>query len=103
MFVLDTNVVSELRRPEKVNPNVLAWAGSQPVACFFLSSITLLELELGIVLIKRKNAHQGAVLRAWMNTQVWSDLKGAFSPLMRLSRCAVRICMCRIRAQREMR
>ena len=63
MFVLDTNVVPELRRPEKAAPEVLAWASATPLASFFLSSIMVLELELGTLLMERKDADQGAVLR----------------------------------------
>jgi toxin FitB len=51
MFILDTNVISELRRPAKADPKVLAWATATPVASTFLSSITILEIELGMLLI----------------------------------------------------
>jgi toxin FitB len=60
MFVLDTNVVSELRRPEKASPKAVAWSLSLPLASFFLSAITVLELELGVLLIERKD--KGAVV-----------------------------------------
>ncbi len=76
MFVLDTNVVSELRRPEKAAPEVLAWASATPLASFFLSSITVLELELGTLLMERKDADQGAVLRAWIDRQVLPRFEG---------------------------
>ena len=76
MFVLDTNVVSELRRPEKAAPEVLAWASAAPLASFFLSSITVLELELGTLLMERKDADQGAVLRAWIDKQVLPRFEG---------------------------
>ena len=70
MFVLDTNVVSELRRPEKADPRVRAWAAATPLASFFLSSITVLELEIGVLSRERKDAAQGAILRAWLDSQV---------------------------------
>jgi hypothetical protein len=76
MFVLDTNVVSELRRPEKADPEVLTWASAAPLASFFLSSITVLELELGTLLMERKDTDQGAVLRAWMDRQVLPWFEG---------------------------
>ncbi len=76
MFVLDTNVVSELRRPEKADPEVLTWASAAPLASFFLSSITVLELELGTLLMERKDADQGAVLRAWIDKQVLPRFQG---------------------------
>jgi toxin FitB len=76
MFVLDTNVVSHLRRPDKADPNVVAWAASVPVASIFISSITLLELELGTLLMERKDPKQGAVLRAWIDGQVLTRFVG---------------------------
>jgi toxin FitB len=76
MFVLDTNVVSHLRRPDKADPNVVAWAATVPVASFFISSITLLELELGTLLMERKDSHQGAILRAWIDGQVLPRFAG---------------------------
>jgi predicted nucleic acid-binding protein len=70
MYILDTHVVSELRRPEKINPKVAAWAASHPLASFFLSAVTLLELELGTLLIERRDKAQGRVLRSWMEAQL---------------------------------
>lgn len=76
MFLLDTNVVSELRRPDKADRNVVAWANAAPVANFFLSVISILEIELGARLIERRDAAQGAVLRAWIGDQVLTRFEG---------------------------
>ena len=76
MFVLDTNVVSELRRLHRAHPAVMAWASVTPLASFFLSSITVLELELGVLLMERKDAAQGAVLREWIDHQVLPRFEG---------------------------
>lgn len=76
MFLLDTNVVSELRRPDKADRNVVAWANAAPVANFFLSVISILEIELGARLIERRDAMQGAVLRAWIGDQVLTRFEG---------------------------
>lgn len=70
MFLLDTNVISELRRPEKANKNVVAWANTIPAASFFLSAISILEIELGTLKIARRDAAQGAILRAWIDEQI---------------------------------
>jgi hypothetical protein len=95
MFVLDTNVVSELRRPQKAAPEVLAWASAKPLVSFFLSSITVLELELGTLLMERKDAKQGAVLRAWIDRQVLPHgSKGGYSRLIPLLPDAAPDCMC---------
>ena len=76
MFLLDTNVISELRRPDRADRNVVAWAGTMPAATFFLSAISILEIELGLLLIARKDAAQGAVLRAWIDDQILPRFDG---------------------------
>lgn len=81
MYVLDTDVVSELRRPERADRNVAAWAARTPVVLHFISSITLYELERGILLIERKDRAQGAVLRVWMDRQVLPRFGGRVLPL----------------------
>lgn len=72
MFVLDTNVVSELRKANtgKANANVVAWANSVLPASLFLSVISILELEMGILLIERRDQEQGKMLRNWLENQV---------------------------------
>ncbi len=72
MFVLDTNVVSELRKANtgKADANVVAWANSVLPASLFLSAISILELEMGILLIERRDQEQGKMLRNWLENQV---------------------------------
>jgi toxin FitB len=72
MFVLDTNVVSELRkvRAGKAHPGVTAWASSVPSGQLFLSSITIHELEHGVLLAERADQTRGAVLRRWLDESV---------------------------------
>ena len=76
MFLLDTNVISELRRPDKADSNVTAWANATPAASFFISAISILEIELGALLIARKDVTQGAVLRAWIDHQILPRFDG---------------------------
>ncbi len=76
MFLLDTNVVSELRRPERADANVRAWASNTPAALCALSVVTLLELERGIMLMERRDAMQGAILRRWLETEIVTPLAG---------------------------
>src|SRR5882762_3287753 len=76
MFLLDTNVLSELRRPERANANVVTWACTIPAASFFLSVISILEIELGALQIARRDAAQGAVLRAWIDDQILPRFEG---------------------------
>ena len=70
MYLLDTNVVSELRRPTKANPDVVAWASATPASALFLSTITVLELEYGVLLVERKDEAQGEILRSWLDTRL---------------------------------
>ncbi len=72
MYILDTNIVSELRKVKlgKANPNVAKWAESVDVAALYLSVISIQELEIGVLLAERRDPAQGAILRAWMTDQV---------------------------------
>ena len=72
MFLLDTNVVSELRkaRAGKANRGVSDWAGGVPAALMFVSVVSLHELEHDVLLAERKVPKKGAVLRAWLNDSV---------------------------------
>lgn len=72
MYLLDTNVVSELRKAKsgKCSPNLINWANSVSANSLFLSVITILELEIGILLVERRDPHQGAILRSWFNSHI---------------------------------
>jgi toxin FitB len=92
MFVLDTNVVSELRRPTKADPKVLAWAAATPVSDTYLSAITILELELGVLLMERKNQAQGKVLRDWIDRQILPCYDGRILPVdTAVAQCCARL------------
>jgi predicted nucleic acid-binding protein len=67
MFLLDTNVISELRQGKpRQSASVRRWAAAQPMNQLFLSVITILELEKGILALERKTPPQGAGLREWL-------------------------------------
>lgn len=72
MYLLDTNVISELRKAKtgKANPAVITWAENVPVPWLFLSVISVLELEIGILLVERRDHAQGIILRNWLNEQI---------------------------------
>lgn len=78
MYLLDTNVVSELRKAKtgKVNRNVNAWAKGVSPSTLFLSVISILELEIGILLIERRDRSQAAILRSWMEDHVLPAFSG---------------------------
>jgi predicted nucleic acid-binding protein len=81
MFVLDTNVVSELRRPGRANARVAHWADHISLDQLYLSALTVLELELGVLRMERKDKRQGAELRAWLEGQVLQDFSDRILPL----------------------
>ena len=68
MYLVDTNVVSELRKAKNAHPRVRAWADALPAESLYLSVISILELEIGILLLERRERRQ--VLRAWMDGHV---------------------------------
>ena len=72
MFLLDTNVVSELRkiRLGKANRHVAKWADRVDATELFLSVITIQELEMGVLLVERRDPTQGTVFRTWLNDHV---------------------------------
>ena len=68
MYLLDTNVISEFRKASigKADRHVVAWASSVSMESMFLSSVCILEMELGTLLMERRDAVQGTILRAWL-------------------------------------
>ncbi|MGD9889073.1 MAG: type II toxin-antitoxin system VapC family toxin [Halothiobacillaceae bacterium] len=83
MYVLDTNVISELRkvRHGKADIHVTAWAACVDASELFVSAITIMELELGVLSIERKDASQGAILRMWLEQQVMPEFSGRTLPI----------------------
>ena len=69
MYLLDTNVISAVRRPDRA-PQVAAWLRGKPESVLFLSVITLGEIERGIRAQERQNPAVAADLRAWMDRTV---------------------------------
>ena len=76
MFLLDTNVISDLRRPDKAPASLLAWSRSVSAHTLFISCITLFELELGVRQRERRDPVQGSVLREWLDTRVVTEFEG---------------------------
>ena len=76
MYILDTKVISELRTARKTHPNVKKWAEALPSASLYISVISVLELEIGILLVDRRDKEQGAILRTWMDRHVLPTFSG---------------------------
>lgn len=83
MFLLDTNVVSELRKAKagKANRGVTEWASEVPAALMFMSVISLHELEHGVLLAERRDPAQGKLLRRWLDGSLVAAFADRFLPV----------------------
>ncbi len=72
MYLLDTNVVSELRKASSgmADKNVVTWASKVPSSQLYISVVTVLELEMGVLRIERRDSLQGTALRNWLEESV---------------------------------
>jgi predicted nucleic acid-binding protein len=82
-FLLDTNVLSEMRKPAmaartkaRLDPRVAQWLQSVPASSLHLSVISILEIEIGILLLERRDAAQARILRTWLENRVLSAFRG---------------------------
>ena len=82
-YLLDTNVVSELRKvgDGKADANVTKWVGGQDSNELFISAITILEIERGILSIQRRDPAQGSRLRGWMDSRVRPEFAQRILPI----------------------
>jgi predicted nucleic acid-binding protein len=69
-FLVDTNVISELRRRERAHPSVKTWFQAHPVEDLFLSVISLMELENGILRLPSNDRQHRQQLRSWLDGQI---------------------------------
>jgi toxin FitB len=83
MYLLDTNVVSELRksRAGKANPGVVEWSRAIPAVSMFISVITLFELEHGVLQAERSDPAKGAILRQWLDREVVTAFEHRMQPV----------------------
>jgi predicted nucleic acid-binding protein len=81
--LLDTNVVSELRKigDGRADPRVAAWIETGDAAAFYISAITILELERGVLAVQRRDPRQGARLRMWLDNHVRPAFAGRILPV----------------------
>ena len=81
MFLLDTNVLSELRRQNKADPKVAGWANGVHAGDMFLSAITILEIEAGALMLQRRDQAQAGILRTWIDQKVLPAFDGRILPV----------------------
>lgn len=80
-YLVDTNVWSELRNRGRCDANVRAWAESLPETAFYLSVVTVMELERGVMRIERRDMSQGARLRTWFESHVMQPFAERILPV----------------------
>jgi predicted nucleic acid-binding protein len=83
IYLLDTNVVSELRKKSSGNAdrNVVAWESGVSADTVYISVVTVMELELGTLRITRRDPLQGAILRSWVDNNVLKSFAGRILPV----------------------
>jgi len=81
-YLLDTNVISELRKPaHRADPGVRTWARSQRTAELWLSVITIMEVEIGVARLENRDARQGTTLRRWLERDLLPAFEGRLLPI----------------------
>ena len=92
MFLLDTNVLSELRRRDRTDRAVAAWADNLDPSDLFLSVVTILEIEAGALMVGRRDEAQGAMLRAWIDDKVLPAFEGRILSVdLAVAQCCARL------------
>lgn len=94
MLILDTNVISELRKVRlgKADKSVEKWADSVETVNLFSSVVVVQELEIGVLLAERRDMQKGAVLRAWFNNQVLPAFKDRILPVnLEIALCSAKL------------
>jgi len=83
MFVLDTNIVSELRKKStgRANAGVVDFVERFDPALFYLSVVTITELEIGVRLLMRRDERQAKQLRFWLDNDVAMTFTGRILPV----------------------
>ena len=66
MYLLDTNIVSELRKP-KPHGGVIAWVAAQEASTLFVSAMTIAEIQRGIELTRAQDAPKATQLEEWLD------------------------------------
>jgi len=83
MMLLDTNIISELRkvRSGRAAPAVVRWESTVTATELMLSVITIQEIEIGILRLARKDPRQAAILREWLTQYVLVAFRGRILPV----------------------
>ncbi len=80
--LLDTNVVSELRKSaDRAEPGARAWARSKRTSELWLSVITIMVVEIGVATVERRDRRQGMTLRRWLEQDLLPAFEGRLLPV----------------------
>lgn len=81
MYLLDTNLISETRRPSRTHPNVKAWLAATHPQNLYTSAAVMMELERGVLAMGRRDPKQDSILREWLETVVKPSFAGRILPI----------------------
>lgn len=102
-YLLDTNVISELRKPQRrADRAVRSWVAARLPSDLHLSGITILEIELGIVRLHRRDTVQADRLQTWLEDDVLEVFAGRIHSVdTRVARRAARLHVSDPRPERD--
>jgi toxin FitB len=80
-YLVDTNVLSELRKLHAANAAVRRWAGSVDARDLYLSVVTVFEIQMGVLQLERRDRRQAKVLHAWLHSKVIPEFEGRILPI----------------------
>jgi len=89
MFILDTNVISELRKGARADVHVVRWSFENPAESQYLSAITIFEVATGILKIRKTDAAKADLLQDWLDNAVLPSFNNRILPLDQL--CAIEL------------
>ncbi|RXT50234.1 VapC toxin family PIN domain ribonuclease [Bosea sp. Tri-44] len=76
MYLLDTNVLSEIRKVHRANPTVWAWSQVTPADLLYISAVSVLEIEQGVLLVERRDSQQGRLFSDWLRKRILPQFEG---------------------------
>lgn len=81
-YLIDTNVLSEVRKPaHRAEQSVRRWVAERHLSELHLSAITILEIEVGILRLERRDTQQATLLRSWLEGTILPAFSGRVIPV----------------------
>jgi Predicted nucleic acid-binding protein, contains PIN domain len=81
MYLIDTHAITEMRRRERVDGKFAEWAASVAPADLYISTISVLELEMGLMTLEHRSPSRASPLRVWLDTKVLPAFEGRILPI----------------------